>query len=45
MKTLISVAIRKYKFETDMKYENLEHKYSLFLESNQGYIVQIKERT
>uniref|UniRef100_T1HV77 Uncharacterized protein n=1 Tax=Rhodnius prolixus TaxID=13249 RepID=T1HV77_RHOPR len=43
-KIFISTAIRRYKFETDLKFDKLEYKYSLLLEVSQGYMVKIKPR-
>ncbi|XP_073970438.1 cytochrome P450 4g15-like [Rhodnius prolixus] len=44
IKILISAAIRKFKFETDLTFDKLEYKYSLLLEVSQGYMVRIKPR-
>uniref|UniRef100_T1I0Z7 Uncharacterized protein n=2 Tax=Rhodnius prolixus TaxID=13249 RepID=T1I0Z7_RHOPR len=44
IKTMVSVVIRKYKFETDLQFEKLEYKYSLLLEPVQDYLVRILDR-
>uniref|UniRef100_T1HV83 Uncharacterized protein n=2 Tax=Rhodnius prolixus TaxID=13249 RepID=T1HV83_RHOPR len=44
-KILISTVIRRYKLETDLKFDEIEFKYSLLLEVSQGYPIKIKQRT
>uniref|UniRef100_A0A023F620 Putative cytochrome n=1 Tax=Triatoma infestans TaxID=30076 RepID=A0A023F620_TRIIF len=44
IKTAVSAAIRRYKFETDMKFEKLEYKYNFLLEPAEAYSVRISER-
>ncbi|KAK9510982.1 hypothetical protein O3M35_005644 [Rhynocoris fuscipes] len=44
MKVVLSILIRKYKFETDLKFEDLKHKNGLLLEIAQGYHLRIKPR-
>ncbi|KAK9510983.1 hypothetical protein O3M35_005645 [Rhynocoris fuscipes] len=44
MKVLLSILIRKYKFETDLKFEDLKYKFGIMLEVAQGYHLRIKLR-
>ncbi|KAK9509816.1 hypothetical protein O3M35_007043 [Rhynocoris fuscipes] len=44
MKMLLSTLLRKYKFETDLKYNELKYKYSIQLEVSGGYLCRIKHR-
>ncbi|XP_073970457.1 cytochrome P450 4c3-like [Rhodnius prolixus] len=44
IKTMVSVAIRKYRFETDLQFEKLEYKYSFLLEPVQAHLVRIFDR-
>ncbi|KAK9509806.1 hypothetical protein O3M35_007038 [Rhynocoris fuscipes] len=44
MKMLLSTLLRKYKFETDLKYNELKYKYSIQLEISGGYLCRIKHR-
>ncbi|KAK9509825.1 hypothetical protein O3M35_004730 [Rhynocoris fuscipes] len=44
MKMLLSTLLRKYKFETDLKYKGLKYKYSIQLEVSGGYLCRIKHR-
>ncbi|KAK9496806.1 hypothetical protein O3M35_012960 [Rhynocoris fuscipes] len=44
MKILISTAIRMFRFETDMKFEQIKYKYSFLIEMVEGYHVRISRR-
>uniref|UniRef100_T1HDL1 Cytochrome n=1 Tax=Rhodnius prolixus TaxID=13249 RepID=T1HDL1_RHOPR len=44
LKTAVSTAIRRYKFETGVKFEELEYKYGFLLEPKQEYLVRITNR-
>ncbi|XP_073970413.1 cytochrome P450 4C1-like isoform X2 [Rhodnius prolixus] len=44
VKTLVSVVIRKYKFNTDLKFENLEYKQSFIPEPVQGFMISATPR-
>ncbi|KAK9512860.1 hypothetical protein O3M35_001184 [Rhynocoris fuscipes] len=44
MKILLSTLLRKYKFETDLKYNELKLKYSTLLEVSDGYHCRINYR-
>ncbi|XP_073970448.1 cytochrome P450 4g1-like isoform X2 [Rhodnius prolixus] len=44
IKVIVSALIRRYKFETDLTFDQLEYRYSLLMEVSQGYMVRIKSR-
>lgn len=44
LKTAVSTAIRRYKFETGVKFEELEYKYGFLLEPKQEYLLRITNR-
>uniref|UniRef100_T1H8D7 Uncharacterized protein n=1 Tax=Rhodnius prolixus TaxID=13249 RepID=T1H8D7_RHOPR len=44
LKIAVSTAIRRYKFETGVKFEELEYKYGFLLEPKQEYLVRITNR-
>uniref|UniRef100_T1H836 Uncharacterized protein n=1 Tax=Rhodnius prolixus TaxID=13249 RepID=T1H836_RHOPR len=44
IKVLVSTAIRYYKLYTNLKFHELEYRYSIMLEVNEGYMVKIKPR-
>ncbi|XP_073970472.1 cytochrome P450 4c3-like isoform X2 [Rhodnius prolixus] len=44
LKIAVSTAIRRYKFETGVKFEEIEYKYGFLLEPKQEYLVRITNR-
>ncbi|XP_073970442.1 cytochrome P450 4c3-like isoform X2 [Rhodnius prolixus] len=44
LKIAVSTAIRRYKFETGVKFEELEYKYGILLEPKEEYLLRITNR-